>query len=295
MSENESYDSLLSNLYTDEDRERKEREERKNFYYKRFLNKLPENLIEKVKSSFYARVFERENCVAIQNLTERNNKDVFMLSVYDLKTGEHKFNVYPPMGYSTLYPYEVTDKKIMGVVFAPIKDETTDRYAIEFAIDKNNGALTEVRRRLYIFERNENGEYSKSNNLPVTNFQIHKKENKVVWKYNDTTITVRSKHKIKKAIYAPFENMVFIMVDKDFKEIVSHYEVIMYNANGDYIEEVSLPKGYMIHYVPTTHIIENQPVYSLLTTNSNIEEYYFLRYMIVPDNLDYVFVSLERL
>lgn len=291
---NYNYSQKIKEIYE----KAEERERKRNFYYKKILKKLPQNLVEEVITSFYSRIFEKENCVVIQKLIERQGKELFALFVYDLKTGEYKFSVYPPKGYSVLYPYEVTEEKVMGVVFAPIKGETKDKYAIEFAIDKNNGFLTEVKRRLYIFDRDENGKYSKSNNFPVTNFQVHEKENKVVWKYKNTkVVTIKPQYSIRAAIYAPFEDIVFIMVKKPSKDIDRSYDdvVVIYNSNGDYLEEVSLPEGYTITYVIPADIIENLPVYSLLTSNPDIEEYFFLLYMVVPDNLDYVFAKLERL
>lgn len=265
-----------------------------NFYLNRLVDSLSEKLRSKfipiLEDAFYARVFKKEKTILIQKREYINGKYTSQLYAYSLKNATLKFTVEIPYGYFLVYCSEVGKDKSMGIICKPI--DRSDHYAVEYAIEKN-GKLNEVRKRLCTEDINKaNCTVNTSQNCiyPVTDLKVNKQNCTVSWKYNTIDTSIYSNENIIYAVYHDFEEVILLLTSAGDNS----RNVYLYNLDGSMKLKLELPNGFLISHCPTQTFEYGRTVLVLICHNSSISVYNDLKYMIIPDNGDLVYIGQER-
>ncbi len=266
-----------------------------NFYLNNLFNSISKELEDKLffilKDAFYARIFEKEQTLLVQKKENINGRYTSQLYAYSLENINFKFKVEIPKGYFLVYCLEVGESKSMGMICKPI--DINNFYAIEYAIEKENGRLSKVRQRLCTENINQANciNNSRQNCLyPVTELTTNQQNHTVSWKYNFVQKYIRCKENIVYAVYHDFEEVILLLTsDND-----DNRSAYLYNLDGSMKLKLELPKGFKISYCPTQYFEYDRTVVLLICHNPDISTCDDLKYIIVPDNGDLIYIGRQR-
>lgn len=265
-----------------------------NFYLKKLISALPNQTKDKfipvLKEAFYARIFKKEKTLLVQKKEIVKGKYTCNLYAYSLKDASFKFKVEIPRNYFLVYCLEVGRERSMGMVCKPI--DTNDYYAVEYSIE-SNGRIRKVRNRLCtenIDKANRFNDNLKDCIYPVTELKTDKENNEVYWKYNGNHISITTKEHIVYAIYHDFEEIILLLT----ADSVGNRSVYLYNLDGSIKFKLEFPEGFMVSYCPTQIFEYNRTVLSIICHNPEISISNELRYIVIPDNGDLVYIGIQR-
>ena len=264
-----------------------------NFYLNKVYDSIPQNLKEVfdniLNNATYARVFEKEQTLLVQVKEDFH----YQLYAYSLVDGSFKFKVDIPEDYFLMYCVSVKKSDSMGMICKP--KDINDKYAIEYAIDKTNGNLSDIRKILSTENINlaNSAENTSENSIyPITELYTNKKENSVKWKYNSNQISIKCNENeiIVYCIYHDFEELVLLLTeDKNNKR-----NVYIYNLDGSFRYKLCMPTNFEISYCPTKLFDYDRNALHIICYNQEISKYDELKYVLVPDNGDLFFAGYQR-
>ncbi len=266
-----------------------------NFYLDKLIDISSEKLKSKLplilKDSFYARAFTKEQTLLVQKRENISGMYSNQLYAYSLDNGNFKFKVSIPTGYFLVYCLEVGPSRDMGMVCKPLDND--NHYAIEYTIEKQTGHLTKIRERLCtenINQANSIDNTCKNCIYPITNLITNKNSNEVNWKYNSIQKNICFSENIVYAVYHDFEEIILVLTSDQKGD----RDVYLYNLDGSIRLKLELPNGFKISHCPTQNIQHNRTALLVICYNPDISMYNELKYMLVPDNGDLIYLGYQR-
>lgn len=259
------------------------------FQLKQISYVVPDNLIPILNDAFYARIFENENILLVQKLIEHVDYSTMVLEAYDWEEGIFKFKVEIPEGYALMYPCGIGANSSMGMLCVP--EDYNNNCAIEYLIDKNNGNLTEYKKRLFINSIKADKPNIIQGDFTVTNFKEDKKNNKVCWIYNEADkIEVVLDEQLDNAFYYTLEKLIIVVTEKN--QFMKN--VFLYNVDGTLKYKVEMPEGFEIIYCGYNSADDRHSALGLVTGNNDIAEGFLLFYWLIPETGEFVYLHRER-